>query len=322
MYSILHLYVRSFLCYPTRNGYMPMENRISVIIPVLNGARTLRDCVMSVFDQTLRPFEVIIVDNNSTDETPKICKELQSAYPELRYVFEAQRSRGAARNAGVRAARGSIIAMTDVDCVVPHDWLEKLTEPVRNGHETVTVGSQVDVIETYWSRNMQKMHDLLGRRMTQKDYVHYIDTKNFAIAASLMKTAFFDPSFKELEDEEFGLRLRPYAFFRFLPTVKVRHRHAQTFWQTARSAFRRSFWSMQLYHKFKNARDINRVLIVPEMTTKHFLRTLLYFDLPALKEQGISHLPFFLVYDCSWKLGRLIGYFAPQKEVMQLGKMQ
>ena len=101
--------------------------RFSVVIPTFNRANDLRLTLQSL--GTLapsQPWEVIVVDNNSTDETQQVVAATARSFPvELRYVFEAEQGRSAALNAGVRAARGTIIVTTDDDVRVEPDWLDR-----------------------------------------------------------------------------------------------------------------------------------------------------------------------------------------------------
>ena len=85
---------------------------VSCIIPVFNGARFLGEAVDSILAQTYRPCEVIVVDDGSTDATGDVI----AGYGE-RVVAVRQPNRGeaAARNAGVRAARGALVAFLDAD---------------------------------------------------------------------------------------------------------------------------------------------------------------------------------------------------------------
>jgi glucosyl-dolichyl phosphate glucuronosyltransferase len=70
-------------------------------------------------------WEVVVVDNNSTDDTPNVVQELTAAYPvPLRYLFEPVPGRSAALNTGIAAAAGAIIVTTDDDVRVEADWLE------------------------------------------------------------------------------------------------------------------------------------------------------------------------------------------------------
>jgi glycosyltransferase involved in cell wall biosynthesis len=75
------------------------------------------------------PWEVVIVDNNSSDDTRAVVERARPAFPvTLTYVFEATQGKSAALNTGIRAARGSIIVMTDDDVRVEPDWLERCGE--------------------------------------------------------------------------------------------------------------------------------------------------------------------------------------------------
>ena len=84
---------------------------VSVIIPVYNGGRHLRAAVESVFAQTYRPIEVIIVDDGSTDDSGAIAE----SFPEVRYIHQANQGVAVARNNGIEAARGDFFAFLDQD---------------------------------------------------------------------------------------------------------------------------------------------------------------------------------------------------------------
>ena len=91
---------------------MTEEKRlVSVIIPVYNGARYLREALESVFAQTYRPFEVIVVDDGSSDDSGKIAQ----SFPDVRYIHQANQGVAAARNNGIEAARGEFLAFIDQD---------------------------------------------------------------------------------------------------------------------------------------------------------------------------------------------------------------
>jgi glycosyltransferase involved in cell wall biosynthesis len=84
---------------------------VSVIIPVYNGGRYLRAALESVFAQTYRPFEVIVVDDGSVDDSGVIAQ----SFPEVRYMHQANQGVAAARNNGIDAARGELLAFLDQD---------------------------------------------------------------------------------------------------------------------------------------------------------------------------------------------------------------
>ena len=84
---------------------------VSVIIPVYNGARYLRAALESVFAQTYRPLEVIVVDDGSVDDSGDIAQ----SFPEVRYVRQDNQGVAAARNNAIDAARGEFFAFLDQD---------------------------------------------------------------------------------------------------------------------------------------------------------------------------------------------------------------
>lgn len=88
---------------------------VSVVIPAYNAAVHLRATLESVLAQTWRHLEAIVVDDGSTDGTAAIVREFQARDARVRLIQQTNRGVGAARNAGIRAARGSFIAPLDAD---------------------------------------------------------------------------------------------------------------------------------------------------------------------------------------------------------------
>jgi len=93
---------------------------VSVIVPVLNGERTIRECIVSLLnmDYPVERREILVVDNDSTDRTTDIIKN----FP-VRYLREERRGASHARNRGIEASKGAILAFTDADCAVTTRWL-------------------------------------------------------------------------------------------------------------------------------------------------------------------------------------------------------
>jgi glucosyl-dolichyl phosphate glucuronosyltransferase len=101
--------------------------RFSVVIPTYNRAHELRETLLSIAKLKVSgPWEVIAVDNNSTDTTRETVLNTARDFPvPLHYVFEPEAGRSAALNAGIKNATGQIIATTDDDVRVEPDWLEQ-----------------------------------------------------------------------------------------------------------------------------------------------------------------------------------------------------
>lgn len=102
-----------------------MTPQISVIMPCLNSARHIRNAVASVLAQTLDDFELLIVDNGSTDSTLDIVAAI--ADRRIRILHQPQRGVSWARNLGLECARGAVIAFLDSDDTWSVDFLEKMS---------------------------------------------------------------------------------------------------------------------------------------------------------------------------------------------------
>jgi glycosyltransferase involved in cell wall biosynthesis len=107
------------------NGVLVLANkRISIIIPAYNEERYLARCLDSVALQVQRPYEVLVVDNNSSDRTV----EIAGRYPFVKMLYERQQGRVFAQNKGFAEAKGDILARIDADAVLPADWTERISK--------------------------------------------------------------------------------------------------------------------------------------------------------------------------------------------------
>jgi len=99
---------------------LPASPRVSVVVASYNGASTLKTCLQSLENLNYPDYEVVLVDDGSTDPTP----EIAALFPKVRNIrHETNRGLSAARNTGIYAANGEIIAFTDSDCRADEDWL-------------------------------------------------------------------------------------------------------------------------------------------------------------------------------------------------------
>lgn len=101
---------------------MSKDIRVSLVLPAYNEAAYLRTCLEAIAQQTVTPFEVIVVDNNSTDETADIA----ASFPFVKLLRERKQGVVYARTKGFNAARGDVIARIDVDTLLPPDWIESV----------------------------------------------------------------------------------------------------------------------------------------------------------------------------------------------------
>lgn len=108
---------------------LPKQLKVSVVVATYNGSRTLRNCLESLGKLNYPDYEVILVDDGSKDATPDIAKE----FPSIRYIRQTNHGLSAARNTGIRAATGDIVAFTDDDCRADENWLYYLVNDLLRG---------------------------------------------------------------------------------------------------------------------------------------------------------------------------------------------
>jgi len=113
-----------------------IEGLVTTIIPVFNRARLLEEAVASVLAQTYRPIEILIIDDGSTDDTPRVADRLAAEHPDVvRVIHQPNRGVGAAREAGRLAARGEFIQHLDSDDILLPQKFEKMVAALREHPE-------------------------------------------------------------------------------------------------------------------------------------------------------------------------------------------
>lgn len=131
--------------------------RLSLVIPVFNEEHHIKGCLQAIANQTVAPYEVILVDNNCTDSTLIIAKEFDF----VTVISEPKQGRGNARTAGFNHARGEIIGRIDADSRIAPDWVERALAAFSNDTELAAITGlgntdllhAVGFIKTkFWSR--------------------------------------------------------------------------------------------------------------------------------------------------------------------------
>ncbi len=113
---------------------MPQKVDVSIIIATYNRASLLRETLESFFSIDTRgiEYELIVVDNNSNDNTASIATEFVSRSKRMEVVKEAVQGLSSARNRGIEAAHGNIIAFIDDDVEFGREWLKEIIKPFRD----------------------------------------------------------------------------------------------------------------------------------------------------------------------------------------------
>lgn len=120
---------------------MKRQVKVSVVIPAYNEARYLAICLEALLRQTVKPFEIIVVDNNSTDQTALIAHR----YAGVTVLREPHQGTAAARTRGFDAARGDVIARLDADARPSQTWVAHLTSAFENSDCAAATGPVEDL---------------------------------------------------------------------------------------------------------------------------------------------------------------------------------
>ena len=189
---------------------------VSVIIPTYNRAHLIGRAIQSVLNQTYQDFELFVVDDGSTDNTEEVIKSFRDE--RIRYIrHEKNKGGSAARNTGIKAARGKYIAFQDSDDEWLKDKLEKQVKAMRNLDPGVwggmycgfyaIINKRIVVIRATKKGNLKK--ELLSKKLN----IGASSTLLFSREA-IEEIGFFDENFERHQDWEYLIRFfRRYKLF-------------------------------------------------------------------------------------------------------------
>jgi glycosyltransferase involved in cell wall biosynthesis len=193
---------------------------VSVVVSTFNRAASLGTAIDALVRQQVPPdldFEIIIVDNNSSDETRAVVDTFAATDSRVRYVLEMQQGVSHGRNAGIRAARAPIVAFTDDDNTVAADWVAQITSTLDNHPDAAGVGGRV---LPQWSGRVPRWLD--RRHWSPLAILDYGDrsfytsatnpkcllTANLAVRRnSFSTTGEFSATFRRCQDHELLIRM-------------------------------------------------------------------------------------------------------------------
>jgi len=125
--------------------------KVSVVIPALNEADSIRGLLENLLNQTVKPDEIVITDGGSTDDTAQIVEEFIASGAPVKLVRVSRSMPGRARNLAAKTARCDWLAFTDAGITLAPDWLEALTTRRRESSADVIYGTYDPIVNSFFT---------------------------------------------------------------------------------------------------------------------------------------------------------------------------
>lgn len=248
-----------FLRLPLASGYDGV--RFSVILPTFNGASRIRPALDALSSQRgvgIHEYEIIVVDDGSTDETRRVVTTYRPQSPLAVYYIRLRENSGpaVARNVGIMHARGNLICFTDDDCVVPPGWLAGFAAAFAEHPEIAGAGGWYDttgnagetIFDRYfsWRQAWSSPNNTKSAVFSNENLCG--NTANVCYRREALRiVGGFDPIFRHasLEDWELKIRMHHHRFSLLSLSTLVRHTKRMTSRSFLRSALVRG-WARHL----------------------------------------------------------------------------
>jgi len=190
--------------------------RVSVVIPLYNHERFIEQTIDSVLGQTLTPFEIIVVDDGSTDRSAEILRGLRQAHPEI--IFWSQPNQGAHQtlNAAIHRATGEFIAILNSDDLYSPQRLDACRDLMRNQPDAAAVVTAVRFVneageeqESPWYQNARAyFHQVGDLSLALANANLVVSTSNLFLRRSAFSRVGYFAPLRYSHDLDFCLRLR------------------------------------------------------------------------------------------------------------------
>lgn len=203
-----------------------LSELVSIIIPTKNPKKEIfTKCLNSIFSQSYKNFEIIIVDGSIKKP------EFIDNFNNIIYVKQKRNGVSGARQDGLDAAKGKYVVGLDSDCVAEPDWIQKLISAFdEKNKELFVIGRSLSMTENVTETNLQNEYDSwmnhISCELDGKRYSLTIDSKNYGFIRNYGKEVGFDENLISAEDLDFATRARRKGYkIIYNPNAIVHHFH-------------------------------------------------------------------------------------------------
>jgi glycosyltransferase involved in cell wall biosynthesis len=230
---------------------------ITVAILTYNSAKTINECLESLIAQTFKQFNVLVVDDNSTDDTMEIVlKYLKNKKLNIKILKNGSHSIPKGRNIALRSAKRGIVAFLDSDDSAQSDWLETITATYKKDPSLAMIfGKQVLTYNTYFAKAIA-YNDSAARKL----FIHGIllfCTCNCAVNRDVIGDYYFNENFKVAEDLEFAARVAEKYDWKYIPEMKVNHKTRDNPKEYAKQMYQYGLWKINYTYWTSSIRSID-----------------------------------------------------------------
>ncbi|MBI5356109.1 glycosyltransferase [Candidatus Collierbacteria bacterium] len=239
---------------------------ISVLITTRNRAEILKRCLKSLERQSTRPNEVIVVDNDSSDNTKTVINSFRSL--RIRYLFEKKIGIAFGRNRGLAEAKGNILAFIDDDCIASRNWIKEIEKSFKKNVDIVgIVGRSKNMFtqnpyacaEQCWFLYWYLKHISISNKEEILNDGELINFKNMALRKSFIRQTRFNTKLTtgKFSEEDTEIRKRLFKKLRlkekitYQPKVIVYHKNRSSFLQLLLRRFYKGVALAELCQKKK-----------------------------------------------------------------------
>lgn len=152
---------------------MHQKIKVSIIVPVYNVEEYLIQCIESLINQTLKDIEIILINDGSSDNSPRICNEYIIKDPRVKVVHQENKHQGGARNVGLKIANGEYIAFVDSDDWIPDNFCELLY------NQAIETESEIVLTDEIQFDNQKQIFIKSWRDFSNANQIKKIDDSNF-----------------------------------------------------------------------------------------------------------------------------------------------
>ncbi len=169
-------------------------DKISIIVPVYNVEKYIRDSLNSALAQTYKNIEIILIDDGSKDSSGKICDEYKQKDSRIKVVHQKNKGLSGARNVGLDNATGKYIMFLDPDDLYETDSCEKLYNYIEKTNSDFVIGNYINMSEngTKWENPVFDKNKYLEFKLSIEDYTNSFYTLNSSVCNKIFRKSFLD----------------------------------------------------------------------------------------------------------------------------------